>query len=56
MCGEQGSQAAAQHTEEGSPPRVRGTVAYKFIVSVGIGITPACAGNSVPENEEQAKA
>ena len=25
VCGEQGSQAAAQHTEEGSPPRVRGT-------------------------------
>ena len=45
VCGEQGSQAAAQHTEEGSPPRVRGT---GIIIMAFFGmtrITPACAGN-----------
>ena len=45
MCGEQGIDPDQVAMEGGSPPRVRGTVAYVLSYSSSYGITPACAGN-----------
>ena len=46
VCGEQRTLGARDSTGKGSPPRVRGTDYLETHVIEGIGITPACAGNS----------
>ena len=46
MCGEQVYAFSLVSTSMGSPPRVRGTVLLADLDGVGVGITPACAGNS----------
>ena len=48
MCGEYYDLAASQYELYGSPPRVRGI--HLLISNLGHrkGITPACAGNTVP--------
>ena len=46
MCGEQLSVRFAISSARGSPPRVRGTVLPQLQKPPGLGITPACAGNS----------
>ena len=46
MCGEQSVTLYIVTTPSGSPPRVRGTVKDPLLDAVGVGITPACAGNS----------
>ena len=50
MCGEQVSIFPFPVACIGSPPRVRGTVGDVDDVDGGVGITPACAGNSKEEN------
>ena len=45
VCGEQAQIEASKKNELGSPPRVRGTVAFSIVPTVCLGITPACAGN-----------
>ena len=45
MCGEQVDSITVTKDKAGSPPRVRGTVAFFFAVKPFKGITPACAGN-----------
>ena len=44
MCGEKEMIEAERQTVLGSPPRVRGKVPFCASVSLGLGITPACAG------------
>ena len=46
MCGEQSEAFIPERMFSGSPPRVRGTVAYHHDMPDMCGITPACAGNS----------
>ena len=46
VCGEQFAAAAGMTAQEGSPPRVRGTVRCLFQQEPFHRITPACAGNS----------
>ena len=46
VCGEQLSTASASSRLTGSPPRVRGTAIQAINARRGVGITPACAGNS----------
>ena len=46
VCGEQAVCVPNAAACKGSPPRVRGTVAHGLHVKAGVGITPACAGNS----------
>ena len=48
VCGEQSASMPVRSTKAGSPPRVRGTVHPVTDESPGPGITPACAGNSPP--------
>ena len=48
VCGEQALPPASVFKEEGSPPRVRGTVQLDFAGLNCARITPACAGNSPP--------
>ena len=50
VCGEQVSIFPFPVACIGSPPRVRGTVGDVDDVDGGVGITPACAGNSKEEN------
>ena len=47
VCGEQGLALVMIQGKHGSPPRVRGTVHIPFPPHPGLGITPACAGNSL---------
>ena len=47
MCGEQQSSILRPVFVQGSPPRVRGTVERIFVLHANLGITPACAGNSL---------
>ena len=47
MCGEQQYPASDLTDEKGSPPRVRGTAVSASVRARRLGITPACAGNSV---------
>ena len=47
MCGEQSRRTSRLPWSVGSPPRVRGTGLCGVLVRNGVGITPACAGNSV---------
>ena len=46
VCGEQSTCRGRKVEFEGSPPRVRGTALLINLSKSGIGITPACAGNS----------
>ena len=46
VCGEQRPPLSIFPRLGGSPPRVRGTVKDPLLNAVGMGITPACAGNS----------
>ena len=46
VCGEQKTSFRASSRGAGSPPRVRGTVLILLLGVKGLGITPACAGNS----------
>ena len=46
VCGEQSLTCFPPKGGKGSPPRVRGTVAYGGEFTGLAGITPACAGNS----------
>ena len=46
VCGEQFNKIRVCGSEEGSPPRVRGTVVVVELWPPEPGITPACAGNS----------
>ena len=50
MCGEQLPSNHSRKDNRGSPPRVRGTVSCTTSLICLIGITPACAGNSMSEN------
>ena len=45
VCGEQLTCIEESIKEDGSPPRVRGTVGRAIYAGAAIGITPACAGN-----------
>ena len=47
MCGEQICWTISKRAALGSPPRVRGTGRIPSGLGVGLGITPACAGNSM---------
>ena len=46
VCGEQYCNGLPMDNNAGSPPRVRGTGFYIFLLPLPAGITPACAGNS----------
>ena len=48
MCGEQSGGFVHKCESGGSPPRVRGTAMFFFGADRHEGITPACAGNSLP--------
>ena len=48
MCGENFRRWTIWHTVKGSPPRVRGKQFPKKYSTVAEGITPACAGKTVP--------
>ena len=48
VCGEQPSWTAPRPSTPGSPPRVRGTAPPVVHDVLCDGITPACAGNSIP--------
>ena len=47
MCGEQPSSHPVEVRVAGSPPRVRGTDPLVLLLLLSLGITPACAGNSL---------
>ena len=47
MCGEQPHVNPAKLKAMGSPPRVRGTALRGVGIQIDVGITPACAGNSM---------
>ena len=47
VCGEQDFMLEDFMLEDGSPPRVRGTVWGSVMTAGGYRITPACAGNSI---------
>ena len=48
VCGEQQEREEIPMPDLGSPPRVRGTAARRARAQAESGITPACAGNSIP--------
>ena len=45
VCGEQSPYMRGDAVKAGSPPRVRGTVAFIYLLWHNFRITPACAGN-----------
>ena len=47
VCGEQAFGSVDISPRLGSPPRVRGTVTFEEAATMPLGITPACAGNSL---------
>ena len=47
VCGEQGAIDGLFSVRQGSPPRVRGTAVSASVRARRLGITPACAGNSI---------
>ena len=47
MCGEYGKMANSPRPPSGSPPRVRGILHLSDLPDNGMGITPACAGNTL---------
>ena len=46
VCGEKKQIIDAFRRGEGSPPRVRGKVEWRYFLAAHTGITPACAGKS----------
>ena len=48
MCGEKGSRYREQIYSLGSPPHVRGKACLLCFLPIRTGITPACAGKSLP--------
>ena len=48
MRGEKKGSAAGSGPAKGSPPRARGKVHSSFGFCGAVGITPACAGKSLP--------
>ena len=48
VCGEKGSSGKRQLTGLGSPPRMRGKDGRTSTGGLDVGITPACAGKSIP--------
>ncbi len=52
VCGEQAITLLSDGMVRGSPPRVRGTGAIFPADLQGIGITPACAGNSGRQGDQ----
>ena len=48
VCGEKDYDHSGHQYREGSPPHVRGKVAHSPFLAFASGITPACAGKSVP--------
>ena len=48
MCGEKNAIELELIKRGGSPPHVRGKAVYKDIKRAAAGITPACAGKSIP--------
>ena len=53
VCGEQYASRQQRKPVWGSPPRVRGTGAPMTDEAVEMGITPACAGNRLPKNQQE---
>ena len=51
VCGEQRHQTIPAGGAGGSPPRVRGTVDTRLVAKKPMGITPACAGNSLADRQ-----
>ena len=47
MCGEHNAFGAWKVEKRGSSPRVRGTLSHPLLAAGGVGIIPACAGNTV---------
>ena len=47
MRGEQPETVEDEYEEEGSPPLARGTDTLNITITRKVGITPACAGNSI---------
>ena len=47
VCGEQSYRLRRIWSQEGSPPRVRGTVVFPVLQDRKSRITPACAGNRI---------
>ena len=52
VCGEQCLSAKTGKITLGSPPRVRGTVRQRLSAGGFLGITPACAGNSLLQRQQ----
>ena len=52
MCGEQLARTRRILRKIGSPPRVRGTASEYCMVTPGVRITPACAGNSSQQSKQ----
>ena len=46
VCGEHGAVSRESRLQEGSSPRVRGTLVSPDLVLSVVGIIPACAGNT----------
>ena len=49
VCGEKSPFLLRRSKPLGSPPRVRGKANTFHIISINEGITPACAGKSIPD-------
>ena len=47
VCGEYEFQLPALYSPEGLPPRVRGILLFRLFKGRQLGITPACAGNTI---------
>ena len=50
MCGENYKGVTFQLRDSGSPPRVRGKPLWVIIAVLLVGITPACAGKTLPHH------
>ena len=48
VCGEKSEAIALSLTVQGSPPRMRGKAGRQLGIGGLVGITPACAGKSLP--------
>ena len=51
MCGEKYFTIRDKVAKKGSPPRVRGKVSISACTSMGVGITPACAGKRLTRQQ-----
>ena len=55
VCGEKKKAEEMGATTKGSPPRMRGKAAVLAQRLPGLGITPACAGKSIPAGQDTAE-